>query len=86
MDGGNKVQRILLSERTSKHLAGLMAECFAVVSLDRSDDRSGRYALHLIPCTIAQADAAVRVARGVTKESKPRPKPTKATIHSTDAA
>ena len=64
--------RILLSERASQHLTATGAECFAVVAFDKSDQRSGQWIIHLMPCTYKQADAAVRVARGITKEIKPR--------------
>ena len=75
--------RIKLSQQASDHLSQTGQPCFAVVAFDRSDERSGRWIVHLIPSTYARADAAIRVAKGITKESKPRPK---ATIESTEAA
>lgn len=75
MTKGEEVQRILLSKKASDYLDSLEDPCFAVVSFDRSDDRSGRWVIHLTPCTHEQANSAVRVARGQSKERRPTKAP-----------
>jgi hypothetical protein len=67
--------RILLSEAASRHLSDTGHPCFAVVSFDRSDEHSGRWVIHLLPCSIAEANSAVRVARGISTERKASAKP-----------
>ena len=62
--------RILLSEGASRHLDAAGHQAFAVIARDMSDDRTGRWVLHLIPCSLAQAQAACDVATG---KSKARP-------------
>ena len=64
--------RILLSEAASKHLEATGNTCFIVASMDKSDERSGRWVLHLVPSTYASANAAVRVATGQSAERRPR--------------
>lgn len=71
MTKGGEMQRILLSKKASDYLDSLENPCFAVVSFDRSDDRSGRWVIHLTPCTHEQANSAVRVATGQSKERRP---------------
>lgn len=74
------VVRILLSEQASRHLDGTGERAFIVVSRAmrgaEEPETRGRWALWLVPCTIAQADAAVRVATGKSSERrKPLPTP-----------
>jgi hypothetical protein len=67
--------RILLSEAASRHLSDTGHPCFAVVSFDRSDQHSGRWVIHLLPCSIAQANDAVHVAQGFAidrRKGKPK--------------
>jgi hypothetical protein len=70
--------RILLSEAASRHLAATGERCFVIASRAmrgaEEPDTMGRWALYLVPCSLADANAAVRVARGISKESKPRNK------------
>lgn len=66
--------RILLSEAASRHLDAIGEDCFVVTSFDRSDERSGRWVLHLIPCTLGQANSAVRVATGQSTERRTKTK------------
>lgn len=68
----SKPIRVLLGEAASHHLDATSEDAFVVIAKDKSDDRSGRWVIHLLPCSIAQADAAVRVARGYSHERKPR--------------
>jgi hypothetical protein len=67
--------RILLSERVTRHLENHGGECFLIVAKDKSDEHSGRMVLHLVPTTHKLANAAVRVARGLSKESRPKRAP-----------
>ncbi len=67
-----KPVRILLSERASQHLEAIGQDCFIVTAKDKSDERSGRWIIHLMPCSYTQANSACRVARGESKESRPR--------------
>jgi hypothetical protein len=68
--------RILLSEAASKHLTETGEHAFVAASRvmrgAEEPETAGRWALYLIPCDIPDADAAIRVARGLSKESKPR--------------
>lgn len=71
--------RILLSEAASRHLTATGEHAFIVASRAmrgvEEPDTAGRWALWLVPCSITTADAAVRVARGLTTERKQRLKP-----------
>lgn len=67
--------RILLSEAASRHLSQNGQSCFAVTAKASWPDDPTRWVLYLVPCSIAQADAAVRVARGLSLERKPKAKP-----------
>ena len=71
-----KPVRILLSETASRHLTETGEHAFIVVSRARrgaeEPETAGRWALWLVPCSIAEADSAVRVARGISKERKTR--------------
>lgn len=71
--------KILLSEQASRHLDATGERAFIVASRamrgTEEPETMGRWALHLVPCSIPQADAACRVARGLSKESKPRTPP-----------
>jgi len=68
--------RILLSEAASRHLDATGERCFIVASRamrgTEEPQTMGRWALHLVPCSIADANAAVRVATGQSTERKPR--------------
>lgn len=62
--------RILLSEQASRHLTATGERAFVVASrVMRTEEPEtlGRWALHLIPCEIAAANAAVGVALGRTR-------------------
>jgi hypothetical protein len=53
--------RILLSAAASTHLEASGETCFMIVSKDMSDEHSGRYVIHLAPCSLISA----RLAEGV---------------------
>jgi hypothetical protein len=68
--------RILLSEATSRHLTETEESVFVVAAKAPHPDDPKRWILYLVPTSIPLADAAARVARGLSRESKPRtPKP-----------
>lgn len=67
--------RILLSEAASRHLSATGENCFAVVGKASWPDNPARWVLYLLPCSIAQADSAVRVARGLSTERNPKATP-----------
>jgi hypothetical protein len=56
--------RILLGQAASDHLNAAGESCFAVVGRASYPDDPSRWVLHLQPCDIATADAAVAVAQG----------------------
>jgi hypothetical protein len=62
--------RILLSEAASKHLDATGENAFAVVARGSWPDSPGRWVIYLLPCDIPTADAACRVARGISKERR----------------
>ena len=62
--------RILLSEAVTRHLEAIGEECFMIVSKDKSDQHSGRTVLHLVPTTYKLANAAIRVATGISTERR----------------
>jgi hypothetical protein len=64
--------RILLSEAASRHLTETGEKCFAVIGKASHPDNPARWILYLMPCDIPTADAACRVARGISKERRPR--------------
>ena len=68
--------RLLLSADASRHLDATEEGVFLVVHKAmrgvEEPSTAGRWAITLIPCSIHQADSAVRVALGLSKESKPR--------------
>jgi hypothetical protein len=63
---------ILLDSEQSEILTDAGTDAFAVVGRGTWPDSPGRWVVYLIPCDIKTADAACRVARGLSKESKPR--------------
>lgn len=67
--------RILLSEAASRHLEAAGPECFVIVATDKSDQHSGRWVIHLMPCSYTLANSAVRVAQGLSTEKRPKPTP-----------
>lgn len=64
--------RILLSEAASRHLAATGEKCFVVIDRASYPDDPKRWIIYLVPCSIAQADAAVRVAMGQSTERRKR--------------
>jgi hypothetical protein len=60
--------RLLLSAAVSKHLTDAGHECFLVVHRVmrgvEEPETMGRWALHLIPCSLKDAQAACNVAFG----------------------
>jgi len=56
--------RILLPEGASAHLTASGEACFIVAGKQSHPEDPNRWILHLIPCDIATADAAVAVAQG----------------------
>jgi hypothetical protein len=75
----NKPSRILLSEQASRHLTETGERCFIVTSraMRGAEEPAtmGRWALWLVPCSIQQADAAVRIATGQSLERRTKAKP-----------
>jgi hypothetical protein len=65
--------RIILGPEESEILRDA-GECFAVIGKASYPDNPRRYALHLVPCSIQDANKAAAVARG---ELLTRKKPTK---------
>ena len=59
--------RILLSPSASAHLNATGEACFIVAGKQSHPDDPARWILHLIPCDIATADSAVKVAKGEAK-------------------
>lgn len=65
--------RLLLSETASRYLSETGEAAFAVVHRAMRPEEpgtSGRWVITLLPCTNIQADAAVRVARGLPRAVK----------------
>jgi hypothetical protein len=60
----SKPIRILLSKAASDHLTKAGEACFAVVGRQSHPDDPTRWILHVVPCDIATADSAVKVAKG----------------------
>ena len=80
LDSMSQTLHIRLSEADSAALAALGEQCFAMASFERSDARTGLWMLHLVPCTHNQANAALRLAQGLSKERR-----IKATNHKSGA-
>jgi hypothetical protein len=66
----------LLGPTASQALTDAEGECFLVVSKSMRGTEEpltmGRWVLHLIPCSLALAQAASDVAQGKLKATKPR--------------
>ena len=71
----NSPVRILLSEAATQHLEAMGKDCFLVIAKDKSDQHSVRMVIHLVPCSYKLANAALRVAQGLSTEKRPRPSP-----------
>jgi hypothetical protein len=63
---------ILLDHEQAELLTESSANAFIVIGRGSYPHSAGRWQLWAIPCSIPQADAACRVAQGISKESKPR--------------
>lgn len=68
--------RILLGEAASRHLDAAGEGAFIVISKamrgTEEPETAGRWALHLLPCSITQANDAVAVIQGRAKASYPK--------------
>ncbi len=62
--------KILLSESASRHLEAAGADAFLVVGRESWPNDPRRWVIHLLSCSISQADSAARVARGLSAERK----------------
>ncbi len=65
--------RILLGPSASAHLNATGEGCFIVAGKQSHPDDPARWILHLIPCDIATADSAVKVAKGEAKARRVKP-------------
>jgi hypothetical protein len=63
---------ILLDPEQSEIISDMGESAFIVIGRGSYPHSAGRWQLWIVPCSIAQADAAVRVARGISKERRPR--------------
>ena len=70
-----KHTRILLSQAASRHLSATGERAFVVVSRGSYPDSAGRWVMHLLPCDVTAANAAVRVALGQSAERRKRQNP-----------
>lgn len=64
--------RILLGPGASAALTARGGSCFLVIGKASWPDDPSRWVIHAIPCDLKAASAACRVARGISRESKPR--------------
>lgn len=71
--------QVLLDCEQSEILSDCGTDVFVVIHRARrteQPDINGRWIMSIVPCSISQANAAVRVARGISAERKTRtPKP-----------